>query len=84
MSPKINSMGKFCWLAKSQFTLLLVLINFISAVFHAYKVVSSMNFADKLKDYNKILDQKVKFNHEVAISFKCCNSSLFISVYILI
>ena len=39
VSPKMNSIGNFCWLGKSQLTLLLVLINFISAAFHAYKVV---------------------------------------------
>ena len=43
-----------------------------------------MNFAYKLKNYNKILYQKVKYNHEIAISFKYCNSSLFIAVYVLI
>ena len=84
MSPKINSTRNFCYLGKSQFTLLLVLINFISAVFHAYEVVSSINFAYDLKNYNKILYQKVKYNHEIAISFKYCNSSLFIAVYVLI
>ena len=41
-SPKINLVGNFCWLGKSQFKLLLILINFIPllVVFHAYKVVS--------------------------------------------
>ena len=35
VSPKINSIGNFCWLGKSQFTLLIILINFISGAFHA-------------------------------------------------
>ena len=43
VSLKINSIGNFCWLGKSQFTLLLVLISFISAVFHAYEVVYIIN-----------------------------------------
>ena len=43
VSLKIYSIGKFFWLGKSQFTLLLVLINFISAVFHAYKLVYIIN-----------------------------------------
>ena len=43
-----------------------------------------MNFAYKLKNYNKILYQKVNYNHEIAISIKYCHSSLFIAVYVLI
>ena len=43
-----------------------------------------MSFAYKLKNFNKMLYQKVKYNHEIAISFKYFNSSLFIAVYVLI
>ena len=85
MSLKINSTGNFCWLGKSQFTLLLVLINFISAVFHAYKLVYIINeFCIQPEKLQQNTYQKVNYNHEIAISIKYCNSSLFIAVYVLI
>ena len=76
MSPKINLIGNFCWLGKSQFTLLLVLINsipFLVQFFMLIKQYHKWSLHTNWKITTRLLYQKVKYNHEIAISFKYCN-----------
>ena len=76
VSSKMNSIGNFCWLGKSQLTLLLVLINFISAAFHACKVVYVIN------EFCIQMPETVVAKSQPNVSPQVCNINCFTTSFV--